>query len=251
MGKFVLLNARLFQAGADLTTVNNKVELSAEVEEKEATAFAPSGDVYKEVLGGLRSASLQASGQWEADDVVLGKIDDTAWAGLGAITPMTVCPATAAVGSLAWFSGFLRTNYQLGDAVGSVAPWSSNGSGTWPLVRGAVAHDPGTARTATGNGTVIQIAAASPGVPAGKQLYAAVHVLSVAGTTPSLTVAIQTDDTAGFASPTTAITFNAATAKGGQILRAAGPITDNYVRASWTISGTSPSFLFLVSVGVA
>lgn len=247
MGKFVLANARLFMAGADLTTVNNKIELAAEVEEKESTAFVPTGDVWKEVLGSIRSASMQASGQWEADDTALGKIDDTAWTSLGAVTPMTACPATAAVGQLAWLSGFLRTNYQLGGAVGDVAPWSANGSGNWPLARGVVAHDPGTARTATGTGTSIQLGA----VPAGKHLYASLHVLSVAGTTPSLTVAIQSDNATGFPSPTTALTFSAANSKGGQILRAAGPIADDWFRVSHTISGTSPSFLYLAAVAIA
>lgn len=247
MGKFVMSNCRLFMAGADLTTVNNKLELAAEVEEKESTAFVPTGDVYKEVLAGIRSSSLQASGQWEADDLALGKIDDTAWAGLGAITPATICPATAAVGSVAYLSGFLRTSYQLGGSIGDVAPWSVNASGNWPLSRGVVAHDPGTARTTTGNGTSIQLGATA----AGKSLYASLHVLSVAGTTPSLTVTIQTDNATGFPSSATAITFSAANAKGGQILRAAGPLTDDWVRASWSISGSSPSFLFLVAVAVA
>jgi hypothetical protein len=252
VSRFVLLNARMFVGGADLTGYNNKIELAATVDEKEATAFAPSGDVWKEVLGGIRSASLQGSGQFAADDTVLGLPDDANWGNLGAVVGHTVCPATAAVSSLAWLSGFLKTQYTIGGSVGDVAPWSGNASGAWPLVRGLVAHDPGTARTTTGTGTAIQIAAASPGVPSGQQLYAALHVLSVSGTsTPTITVAIQTDDNAGFTSPATALTFTAATAKGGQILRVAGPITDNYIRASWTISGTTPSFLFLVSVGVA
>lgn len=245
MSKFILLNSRLFLGGADLTTVNNKVELNAEVEEKETTAFAPTGDVWKEVLGGIRSTTLQGSGQWEAGD--LNNVDDAAWASLGAVTPATICPAEAEITSLAWLSGFLRTNYQLGAAVGDVAPWSADGKGNWPLVRGLVAHPPGTARTATGNGTSIQLGATG----AGQYLYAALHVLSASGTTPSLTVTIQTDNATGFPSATTAITFTAATTFTSQIARVAGPITDDWVRASWTISGTDPSFLFLVSVGIA
>jgi hypothetical protein len=251
VSRFVLLNSRLFVAGADLTGYNNKIELDAMVEEKETTAFTPTGDVWKTMLGGIRSSSLQASGQTDANDTILGLPDDTNWNNLGAVVGHTICPATASVSSLAWLSGFLKSSYTLGGALGDVAPWEGKATGAWPLVRGTVAHDPGTARTATGTGTAIQIAASSPGVPAGQQLYASLHVLSVAGTSPSLTVAIQTDDNSGFTSPATAMTFNAFTAKGGQILRTPGPLTDFYVRASWTISGTSPSFLFLVSVGVA
>jgi hypothetical protein len=252
VSRFVLLNARMFVGGADLTGYNNKIELDASVEEKEATAFAASGDVWKEMLGGIRSSSLQGSGQFAVDDTVLGLPDDTNWNNLGSVVGHTVCPATAAVGSLAWLSGFLRTQYTLGGQVGDVAPWQGNATGNWPLVRGMAVHDPGTARTVTGTGTAVQFAASTPGVPTGTQLYAALHVLSVAGTaSPSIAVTVQTDDNVGFSSPSTALTFTTATAKGGQILRTPGPITDNYARASWTISGTSPSFLFLLSVGVA
>lgn len=75
----------------------------------------------------------------------------------------------------------------------------------------------------------------------------------MAGTgTPTLTVAIESDDASGFASATTRLTFDAATAAGGQILRTDGTaITDTWYRANWTISGTSPSFLFALALGVA
>lgn len=247
--KFTLQNVRLFTQGADLTTRNNKIELDPQVEEKDSTAFVPTGDVWKEVLGGIRSVSLNAGGQWEADDVALGAIDDTAWAGLGAVRPVTVCPATAAVGALAWMTGCLETNYQIGGSPGDVAPWSLQGSSNWPLVRGQVAHDPGTPRIAAGSGTALQLGP----VPAGKSLYASLHVLSLAGTsTPSITVTVQSDDTAGFASPSTVLTFDPATGKGGQILRTApGAIADSYFRASWSVSGSSPSFLFVVALGIA
>lgn len=247
MSKFTLANVRLFVGAADLTTRNNKIELDPEVEEKDSTAFVPTGDVWKEVLGGLRSTKLSGAGQWEADDTVLGKVDDTAWSNLGGVVPISVCPATASVSSLAWLSGYLDAKYLIGGAVGDVAPWTLDASGNWPLVRGFVAHDPGTARTATGSGTGVQIGP----VPAGKSLYAALHVLSVAGTTPSLTVSVQTDTSNTFPAPSTALTFNPSTALDKQILRVAGPITNTWARVNWTISGTTPSFLFLATFGIA
>ncbi|SCL43268.1 hypothetical protein GA0074692_6797 [Micromonospora pallida] len=77
-------------------------------------------------------------------------------------------------------------------------------------------------------------------------------MLSIAGTaTPSVTVTIQSDDAAGMATPTDRLTFTAATVAGGQTLRLAGPITDTYYRATWTVSGTTPSFLFVVALGLA
>lgn len=245
MGKFVLLNARLFVGTADLTSVNNQLEVNAEIEEKETTAFAPSGGVWKEVLAGVRSTSISGAGQWEAGDA--GKVDDESFADLGSIVPVTIGPGGAADGALTYLTGALRTQYALGGAVGDVAPWSAQLSGNWPLVRGVVGHPPGTARTSTGTGTAFQLGAVS----ATQQLYASLHVLSVSGTTPSITVKVQSDNDQAFPSATDRITFTAATDRSGQLLRTAGAITDDWFRVSYTISGTDPSFLFAVGLGVA
>lgn len=243
MSKFVLLNARLFAVGADLTGASNKIELTAEVEDKETTNYYSAG--YKEVIGGLGSAEVAAEGQWEAADAT--KVDDASWSQLGGVGPWTACPDSAAVGDLAYITQCLRSSYSLGGAVGDVAPWSGKGGSAWPLVRGQMAHPAGTARTSTGTGTGVQLGA----VAAGKRLYAALHVLSVSGTTPSITARIESDSDDTWASPTTQLTFTAATAGGGEALRTTGgAITDTWFRVAWTISGTSPSFLFATSFGI-
>lgn len=245
MGKFVLLNSRVFAGGVDLTGVSNKIELSSEVEEKKVTNFGSDG--WDENLGGLFSTAITAGGQFEAGGPTA--VDDERWDSLIGRThrAWTINPIAASVGELAWITKALTKDHKILDAVGEVAPWSASAAGSWPLLRGVVLHPPGTARTATGSGTAVQHVA----VPAGQHLYAALHVLSVAGTsTPTLTVSVQSDVDGAFASPATVGTFAAATAVGDQILRFAGPITDTWYRASWTISGTSPSFLFVASIGV-
>lgn len=240
MSLLVLTNARIFAGGADLTARSNKAELAAEVEEKEATTFASAG--WKELLGGLFSSALMAEGFWEAGD--LSMVDDEMWANLGVIGAYTVCPNGAAVGDLAWLMKTLKATYKLGGSPGDIAPWTSGASGSWPLARGKVLHPPGTARTATGSGTAVEVAATS----ATQYDYGTLHVLSVAGTsTPTITVKIQSDVDGTFASPTDVITFTAATAIGAQISRVIGPVTDTFFRATWTISGSSPSFLFVVA----
>lgn len=244
MSKFVLTDVRLFTGGADLTGHSNKVEISAEVEDKDTTNYASQG--WKEVLGGLASAEISGEGQWEAGDP--GKVDDHSWTSLGGLGPWSIGPAGAAVGSLSYFTNALRADYKLGDAVGEVAPWTGTAKSSWPLVRGQFAHPPGTARTATGVGTSMNLGA----VAAGKRLYAALHVVSLAGTaTPTITARIESDDATGFASPTTRLSFSAATAVGGQVLRTDGTaITDTWWRVAWTITGTTPSFLFVSSIGI-
>lgn len=243
MSKFVLLNARLFAVGADLTGASNKIELTSEIEDKETTNYYSAG--YKEVIGGLGTAEVSAEGQWEAADS--SKVDDAMWARLGGVGPWTACPDNAAVGDLAYLTQCLTASYALGGAVGDIAPWTGKGASSWPLVRGQMAHPAGTARTSTGTGTAVQLGA----VPAGKRLYAALHVLSVAGTTPSITARIESDNAVGFPSATTQLTFTAATAAGGEALRTSGSaITDDWFRVAWTISGTTPSFLFATSFGI-
>lgn len=245
MAKFVWQNVRLFAGTADLTGVNNKLEVTAERETKESTAFATSGDVWAEVLAGVASTEISAEGQFEAGDT--GKVDDETFADLASVIPVTVCPAGAADGALAYLTGALRTDYTVGGSVGDVAPWSASMAGNWPLARGVIAHPPGTARTSTGTGTAVQLGAVS----ASQQLYAALHVLSLSGSSPSITVKVQSDDNSGFTSATDRLTFSAATARSGQLLRVAGAITDTYFRVSYTISGSSPSILFAVSFGIA
>jgi hypothetical protein len=249
MGKNVLLNTRLFTGGVDLTTRNNKAELAASVEEKDATAFNPDPDVltFKEVLGGIISATINADGQWEAGDA--SKVDDALWLELGGLSAWTLYPLSAVPGQLAYLAKAMQGSYKLGGQIGDVASWTAAMASSWPIPRGIGLHNPGTARIADGAGTAFQHVA----VPAGKNLYATAHLLSVAGTaTPTITLAVESDTADDFTgSETEQISFDPMTALGGQILRVPGPITDTWFRPTWTITGTGPSFLFALAIGVA
>lgn len=93
------------------------------------------------------------------------------------------------------------------------------------------------ARTATGNGDAVEL---------GDRGTAALtlDVTAVGGTTPSATVTIETskDGSTGW---TAVAAFSAATAVSAQRKVFAG--LDRYVRASWAISGTTPSLTFSVA----
>lgn len=244
MAKTVLTNVRCFAVGLDLTSNSNKIELSSEVAVKDTTNYG--GDGYKEVVGGLASSEIAGEGQWEAGDVT--KVDDAAWSQLGGEGPWSISANNSAtVGDLAYFTRAMRADYTLGAEVGEVAPWTSAAKSSWPLVRGQFAHPPGTARTATGTGTALNVGA----LTTGQRMYAALHVLSASGTTPSLTARIESAPDGTFAAPTTRATFTAATAEGGEVVRTDGTaITDAWWRIAWTISGTTPSFLFVGTLGI-
>ena len=243
MAKSVLTDVRLFAVAADLTGASNKVEISAEVEEKDTTNYASQG--WKEVIGGLASSEITGEGQWEAGDP--GRVDDASWDQLGGLGPWSICPDGAAVGNLAYFTRAMRATYEQSGGVGDVAAWKGTATGSWPLVRGEVAHPPGSPQTATGTGTALQLGA----VDAGERLFAALHVLSAAGTTPSITARVESDDAQAFSTPTTRLTFDAASGPGGQILRTDGTaVADTWWRVAWTITGTTPSFMFVSTLGI-
>lgn len=245
MAKTVFTGSRIFAGGADLTSSSNKCEINAEVEDKDVTTYGSSG--WNEVIGGLKSGELKAGGFWEAADD--SKVDNASWSNLGgANVPYTVGPTGASIGDTCYFMRGVETSYKLFGEVGEVAPWETSATSNWPVVRGTFYHAPGTARTSTGTGSATLGTGA---VTTGKALYGALHVLSASGTTPSLTVTVESDDNSGFTSPTTVITFTAATAITSEILRSTTVSADTYYRIKWTISGTSPSFTFVVALGVA
>jgi phage gp36-like protein len=102
----------------------------------------------------------------------------------------------------------------------------------------AIALQASAAQTASGQAT---------GVDAGalrKMARLRLEVSAVSGATPSLTVSVETGPSSS--GPWRSLgSFTAATAAGVQD-KSFGEL-DRYVRASWTISGTTPSFTFSVS----
>lgn len=244
MSKTVLTDCRLFIGGFDASGWSNKIEIKRNVEAKETTNFRSGG--AKERIGGLGSSELDVEGFWEAGDPSMP--DDSLDAQMGLVGPWTVCPGDATVGALAYQVSALTADYTMLGQVGDVAPFKASAQSAWPRARGVILNAPGTARTATGTGTSVQNVA----VPAGQYLYASLHVLSVAGTaTPTITVRVESDDATGFASAVTQLTFAPMTAAGSQTLRVAGPITDSWYRVGYTITGTAPSFQFVVAMGIA
>lgn len=241
----VVTNCRPYLDSSDLTGWSNKLDMAGSAVELKSTTFASQG--WEERVGGVKDFTATIDGFWEAGD--LSKPDDTIWANLAnATVPLTVIPNVGNVGDLAYVTRVLECGYKPGAPVGQLLAWSASLKGDWPVARGQVLHPNGTARIATGTGAAVQLGTVS----ASQALYVTLHVLSIAGTgTPTITVAIQSNVDNTFGTPTTRATFTAATTLGGQTRRLAGPVTDAWYRATWTIAGTTPSFLFAVSAGIA
>lgn len=246
MGKQVFLDCRVFVSGADLSAWENQIEVGEEWEVKKTTDFRSGGAV--EVLAGLGGVDITGKGDWEAGS--LSMPDDSFWGNRRVLEPWSIGPdgtSDNSAGTLMYLTSALRTKMKLGDKVGEVAPWEASAVGSAPLVRGQSAHPSGTARTVTGTGTILDLVTG----PSGSQcVYANLHVLGVQAGGATLAVTVQSSTVIGFGSPTTRGTFNTASAVGGQPMKIATPGTDRYWRIAWTIAGTTPSFLFLASLGI-
>lgn len=96
MAKMVLLAAYLNLAGNVLNDRCSKIELSAEIEDKDVTTFASLG--WKELLGGLGSGSLAITFK---NDYAASNVDSIMWPLLLTRTPQTfeVRADQAAVGT--------------------------------------------------------------------------------------------------------------------------------------------------------
>ena len=95
---------------------------------------------------------------------------------------------------------------------------------------------PSGARTASGQGSTVPTGDLDPA-------RLTLDVTAASGTTPSLTVNVQ--HSSDGATWVTHSSFAAKTATGTERKVFAG--LDRYVRASWTITGTTPSFTFSVT----
>jgi hypothetical protein len=226
---------------------NAKVfDLKTDVEALDTTALSTTG--WKTVIAGNKSGTVNL--EFMQDPVTAG-VDDTLWPLLGvADTPKSIC-TNSADGSAAYLLKTIPLSYTpVSGNVGELAMGTISGSSsTGPVVRGTLLHPSNVSRTSTSTGTGRQLGA----VVAGKSMYAALHVISVAGSSPTLAVILQSDDNAGFTTPTSRITFSTATAttNRAQLSSVAGAITDDYWRISYTIGGTGgPTFAFAVTAGI-
>ncbi len=210
---------------------------SAEADLQDATDF---GDVARRWVPGVVTSELGLDGWFDGTS---SGIDEQFGLDLGAAsgTALTVCPdGDSAVGKRAYLGLARLVEYTVsgsaGEPVGITARWRSEDRFSTGVVLAERA-----ARTASGNGPSVD-----DGSSTTDGAVAALHVLSASGTSPSLTVRVQhSADGVVWAD---LITFDQVTAAASQVKAVAGPVS-RYLRAVWTITGTSPSFTFAVSAG--
>ncbi len=238
----VLINGRLYLGAYDLSGYANQLEPKPSVAMKKTTTLLTQGVDQDECgyetfsLGGklFMLADGTSIATYKSHDIIRAywKLTDI---------PLTWCPNGGAVGDLAGSFQATVAECQPNGTVGEfyAATLKADASrGIW--VYGAILAT--GAIVAGGNGAAQLLGA----VAATQAVYGALHVLAAAGGT--LTVKIQSDDNAGFTSPTDRLSFTAATGKTYQWLALAGPITDTYWRAVWTLPAGSATFVTMAGI---
>ena len=247
MAAFALLDVDLFADELDLSCFTRDITVNVEAAEVDATTFCSGG--WMVPISGLRSAMWTAAGPADmatATAAQTSAVDEVLAVDLGSNYVLSAVPAGATAGEVAYFGqGVMMSRTVLDGAVGDLATHSVSFAGS-RIIRGIVEHS--ATLTATGDSTGTQLGAVS----ASQRIWAAVHFLTAGGTsTPTITVKIQSDDNGSFTTPTDRITFTAQTAKGAQFGSTLGAIADDYWRATWTVSGTTPSFQTRILIGIA
>lgn len=240
MGSFALVDATAWIAGYDFTGDSNELGLSLSADELDATTFGSGG--YRTRKAGLRNTEMNLAGFWQS--AITDAPDPQIFPNLGVADRVVTLAPTPAEASTAYMFQAIKLGYDMFGPIGELTPFSlaamgSNGVGA---VRGQIAAAKQN-KSATGVlGSVLNLGA--PG--AGQFVYATVHVFA-AGTT--ITLQLQSDDSAGFSSPTTQATIGPITTAGGTwMTRLPGPFVGE---THWRLNISAITGTFQIAAAIA
>ena len=242
MAVFAMTNCEIVVDGFAITGFANQLDFNVQADSQDFTTFASGG--WRTIKPSLQMGAVTASGF--TDTAATGIEPQYPITGFGAIDYVSVAPTggTAAGDPVYFTQGVLDGYTPLTGSVGDPAKFNLSWKSATPVVRGLRLH-PSAARTASGNGSAVAFTAPT----ATQTLYAQWHLLAVSGT-GSVVFTIQTDDNAGFTTPTTRITSSSLTAVGAGAGSLAGALTgETHIRVAYTITGFT-SATFVVSAGV-
>lgn len=182
----VITNGKCYLAEFDLSGEQNAIAADMSAEAPEATAMAGAGiQGSKARLGGLVDTKVALNGFFNSEQVIFNSM------GLSS-SALTIAP-TGADGENCFLFKPVMAKYSMGGKVGDVYGYKVEAEGAGPFVSGTVLL-PKLARTSSNVGTGRQIGA----VPAGKKLYAILHVFSATPGPDTLDVVIESDVSAAF-----------------------------------------------------
>lgn len=220
----VLVNERSFSAKLSGVTLGHERAVG------DTTTFADAGAKF---VPGLAGGALTLNGFFEAGAAVHGELNSSVGVDNGLL--VTAAPDGLAVGKPAFIAVGDMTDYDVSASVSDPVSFSVESQPDDGVDWGVSLHDL-VARTATADGTSVDGTAATTGGG-----VASLHVTAASGSLPTLTVDIQ--DSADDVTFVDILTFTQATAATSERKTVSGTVR-RFVRAQWTIGGTTPSFTF-------
>lgn len=228
-------SGRVYVNGFDLSAFFKSVSGSEEVEAHDSTTLGATAKTY---MPGLVDATLSAEGLFSG---AAGATDAVLSAALRGRTPVlwNWLPAGDVDGAFGYGMLAISTNYEIDTPVDDLVSVTAEAQSNVGLERTQILH-PLAARAVTGNGV-----ARDHGAATGNGGVGYLQVTAASGTTLNLVGRIQHSvDNSVWVD---LITFAAATATGNaQRLTVAGTV-NRWTRATWAITGTTPSFTFFAA----
>lgn len=220
----------------NLSPYFNSADFSNSVAKLDTTTFGQSDHTY---VPGLRDGMVKGSGFFDGS---AGAVNEalSAMVGTDAAQPGSYGAGGDTLGSAAILWASRDTKYDIKSPVAGVVSIDGEFTADGGIGYGYWLHALG-AETSTGSGTYIDLSTTSA---AGWR--ACLHVTATAGASPSTVVIVE--HSADHSVWATLVTFTAATAAVGQYLSSVATSTINrYIRASWTLGGSTTSITFAVS----
>ena len=232
-------NIRTLAGGYELTSLTQEAKVSIERVALDVTTMASGG--WEASIAGLERIKANITGFWDANAT-----DGLQYDAIGAASQdLMILPTGGADAESGFIASGMRGTYEVGGKVGDAAPFATEWVGNGIAGRGTVLKN--GAITSTSTGTIMQLGAITAAQTGVFQL----QVTAITGTaTPTITVIVQSAVLVGFGSPTTRASFTARTTVGSQTISLAGPVTDQFWRVSYTVSGTTPSLTTAVVAGI-
>lgn len=239
MASLALIDPTVWISGIDATGYLNRMSANISADELDNTVFGLGG--YRRRIAGLKTVAAEYGGFFEAGT---GAPDPETFTNLGTADRVITLGSTSTETSVAYMYQGGAFQYNALGTIGEVAPYTVSHSSTNPvgIIRGQTTKAKGNVSSTGATGTGVNLGA----VGASQFLYATLHVFS-AGTT--ITVIVQSDDNAGFTTPTTRITFGPITTTGGTWgTRVAGALAETHYRIN--VSAITGTFSIAAAIGI-
>lgn len=238
-------NTRVWMDGRQAACIINEISQEAELDEAEVTTLC---STLKDYIPGLAEVTIELEGYFDtntADPAATMEALFHSKISSSEVFPVTFAPDGGGDtgDGVYMMNGFIQ-EYTIENTVDEAAAVEATMRCSSSLARGLIVERGTLARTSTDNaGTTVGTDVLDNGASTANGGIAVLQVFAVSGTTPSATIVLQ--HSADNVSYATLGTFSAKTAVDGEYLTIpAGTTVNRYLRASWTISGTTPSFNF-------